>query len=214
VRAVLRLAGGLLFCTALGASVANADSGALERVERYLTPLTTLSANFSQVVRNRDGDIIERSQGSLAIRRPDRFRWEYREPNEQTIVADGKRLWLYDRDLEQVTVRTLTEGLGSTPAMLLSGGGDIGAAFSGDGVQTAGDWTWCRLKPRQADSDFESVSLAFDAKGELAGMELRDKLGQSTVVEFSSVRRNQRLDDALFQFEPPPGADVIGDAAG
>lgn len=202
----------MLACALVAGAAAYASTPAVERVQGYLEPLKTLSADFSQVVRNRDGDIVQRSEGSLAVRRPDRFRWEYAAPAEQTIVADGRRLWLYDHDLEQVTVRALEAGLGSTPAMLLSGGGKVGDAFEDAGVEQAGEWTWCRLRPRQADSDFETVALAFDARGELAAMELADKLGQRTVVEFASVRRNVSLDDGLFRFVPPPGVDVIGDA--
>jgi outer membrane lipoprotein carrier protein len=130
----------------------------------------------------------------------------------QTIVADGKRLWLYDSDLEQVTVRALEQGLGSTPAMMLSGGGRVGDAFEPVRVERLGDWTWCRLRPKQDGADFEQVSLAFDLRGELAAMELRDKLGQATVIEFGTARRNLPLSDGLFKFEPPPGADVIGRA--
>jgi len=109
-------------------------------------------------------------------------------------------------------VRALEQGLGSTPAMLLSGAGRVGDAFASAGVQKQGDWTWCRLRPKQDGSDFEQVSLALDARGELAAMELRDKLGQRTVIEFGGVRRNPPLDEAQFRFEPPPGADVIGRA--
>jgi len=163
-------------------------------------------------VRNRDNQIVDRASGTLSLSRPNRFRWDYQKPYVQTIVADGKRLWLYDSDLEQVTVRALEQGLGSTPAMLLSGAGKVGDAFVSVAVQQQGDWTWCRLKPKQEGSDFEQVSLAFDRKGELAAMELRDKLGQATVIEFGALRRNPPLDQRLFRFEPPPGADVIGRA--
>jgi outer membrane lipoprotein carrier protein len=206
-----RWLGGLLAC--LVAPVALAQGGdAVARVDRYLATLKTLSANFSQVVRNRDGQVTDRASGTLSIARPDRFRWDYQEPYLQTIVADGKRLWLYDSDLQQVTVRALEQGLGSTPAMLLSGAGKVGDAFAAAGVETKGDWTWCRLTPQQDGSDFEQVSLAFTRGGELAAMELRDKLGQATVIEFGAVKRNLPLDDKLFRFEPPPGADVIGRA--
>ena len=127
-------------------------------------------------MRNRDGEVTDRASGTLSIARPDRFRWDYQKPYLQTIVADGKRLWLYDSDLQQVTVRALEQGLGSTPAMLLSGAGKVGDAFAAAGVETKGDWTWCRLTPKQDGSDFEQVSLAFTRGGELAAMELRDKL--------------------------------------
>lgn len=203
---------GLFACLAAAAAQAQGGTDAVARVDAYLASFRTLSATFSQVVRNRDGQIVDRASGTLALSRPDRFRWDYQQPYLQTIVADGQRLWLYDSDLEQVTVRALEQGLGSTPAMLLSGAGKVGDAFASVGVQRQGDWTWCRLRPKQEGSDFEQVGLAFDARGELAAMELRDKLGQSTVIEFGAVRRNPPLDEALFRFEPPPGADVIGRA--
>ena len=208
-----RWLGALLLCAMVPAGTAQAAEDSLARVEAYLGSLKTLSAEFAQVVRNRDGDIIERASGTLSLSRPNRFRWDYREPYQQTIVADGSRLWLYDSDLEQVTVRTLESGLGSTPAMLLSGDGDVRDAFEALAVERKGEWTWSRLRPKQGDSDFEQVSLAFDARGELVAMELRDKLGQATLIEFGAVRRNLPLDGELFRFEPPPGADVIGRAA-
>lgn len=202
------LVAGLLL---LGAHVAGAAAGdPLARVEGYLGSLKTLSAEFVQVVRNRDGQIVDRATGTLSLSRPDRFRWDYREPYVQTIVADGRKLWLYDSDLEQVTVRTLEAGLGSTPAMLLSGAGKVGDSFVAGVVETDGGWTWCRLAPKSSSSDFERVSLAFDARGELAAMELLDKLGQSTQIDFGNVRRNVALDARLFRFVPPKGADVIG----
>ena len=188
-----------------------ADS--IARVEAYLGSLKTLSAEFAQVVQDRRGQVTDRATGTLSISRPDRFRWDYREPYAQTIVADGKKLWLYDPDLEQVTVRSLEQGLGATPAMLLSGSGKVGDAFSAGPVEPFKDWTWYRLVPKQKGSDFERVSLAFDRRNELAAMELVDKLGQTTTIEFSQLKRGLSLDDALFRFVPPKGADVIGEAA-
>lgn len=202
---------GLLACTLGPVALGAAGDNALVRVERYLASVNTLSANFSQVVRNRDGQVVDRASGTLSVSRPDRFRWDYQQPYAQTIVADGRRLWLYDSDLEQVTVRALEQGLGSTPAMLLSGSGRVADAFTPVAVEQLGEWTWCRLQPKQ-DGDFEQVSLAFDRKGELAAMELRDKLGQATVIEFGALRRNPPIDQRVFRFEPPPGADVIGRA--
>ena len=207
-----RWLGGLLACVLAGTAPAQGQGDAVARVEAYLASVNTLTANFSQVVRNRDGQVVDRASGTLSLSRPDRFRWDYEKPYQQTIVADGKQLWLYDSDLEQVTVRALEQGLGSTPAMLLSGSGRVGDAFAPVAVQPQGDWTWCRLAPRQEGSDFEQVSLAFDRRGELAAMELSDKLGQATVIEFGALRRNPALDARLFKFEPPPGADVIGRA--
>jgi len=208
-----RRVAGWLACLLAPAAFAQGTGDAVARVDAYLASLKTLSADFAQVVRNRDGQVVDRASGTLSLSRPDRFRWDYRQPYLQTIVADGERLWLYDSDLEQVTVRALEAGLGSTPAMLLSGSGKVGDAFTALALEREGDWTWARLRPKQEASDFDRVGLAFDARGELAAMELRDKLGQATVIEFGNVRRNPALDAALFRFEPPPGADVIGRAA-
>jgi len=203
------LAGALL----IASGPAGAAEESVARVEKYLASLETLSADFVQVVRSRDGQITNRATGTLSISRPDRFRWDYRQPYVQVIVADGRKLWLYDADLEQVTVRPLRAGLGSTPAMLLSGAGKVSDSFTGGPVQTDGQWTWCRLVPRDRATDFEQVSLGFNARGELAAMELADKLGQTTALDFSNVKRNGPLDAGLFRFEPPHGADVIGDAS-
>jgi outer membrane lipoprotein carrier protein len=185
----------------------------LARVDAYLGSLKTLSAEFVQVVRDKQGQVTDRATGKLSISRPDRFRWDYREPYAQTIVADGKKLWLYDPDLEQVTVRSLEQGLGATPAMLLSGSGKASDAFKAGPVEQQDGVTWCRLVPAQQGSDFERVSLAFDARNELEAMELVDKLGQTTTIEFGQVKRGTRLDESLFRFVPPKGADVIGEAA-
>lgn len=204
------LCASILCLLAQVSGAANGDS--LARVEAYLGSLTTLSAEFVQVVRDRDGQVTERATGTFSLSRPDRFRWDYREPYVQTIVADGRKLWLYDSDLEQVTVRALEAGLGATPATLLSGSGKVGDSFTAGPVEREGGLTWCRLQPKSATSDFERVSLAFDDSGELAAMELVDKLGQGTEIEFGKLRRNPALDDKLFRFVPPKGADVIGQA--
>jgi outer membrane lipoprotein carrier protein len=192
--------------------VSAATDDSLSRVEAWLKSVHTLSADFVQVVRSREGQITSRVTGRLSLSRPDRFRWDYREPYVQVIVADGQKLWLYDADLEQVTVRPLESGLGSTPAMLLSGAGSVGDSFTGRPVERDGEWTWCRLTPKQRGSDFESVSLGFNGRGTLVAMQLVDKLGQSTELDFSDLALNTRLDPELFRFTPPRGADVIGAA--
>jgi outer membrane lipoprotein carrier protein len=204
---------GLFACVLLASAFpAAATDDSLARVEAWVKSVQTLSADFVQVVRSREGQISSRATGRLSLSRPDRFRWDYRDPYIQVIVADGRKLWLYDADLEQVTVRPLESGLGSTPAMLLSGAGSIGESFTGGPVERDGEWTWCRLVPKQRGSDFESVSLGFNGRGALAAMRLVDKLGQTTELDFSDVAVNPRLDPGLFRFTPPKGVDVIGDA--
>ncbi|HEX7374287.1 MAG TPA: outer membrane lipoprotein chaperone LolA [Steroidobacteraceae bacterium] len=208
MRSSVLLAGLLL----VASSLAQAADDAVARVDAYLASLRSISADFEQVVRDDKGQVTSRAAGQLTLSRPDRFRWDYREPYLQTIVADGRRLWLYDADLQQVTVRPLEQGLGSTPAMLLSGSGKAADAFAAGGIQQRGAITWCTLTPKQHGSDFERVSLAFDGKGELAAMELVDKLGQATTISFGKLVRNGKIDASAFRFVPPKGADVIGNA--
>ena len=129
--------------------IATFADDSVARVDAYLGSLRTLSAAFVQVVQDKQGQVTERATGQLSISRPNRFRWDYQQPYAQTIVADGKKLWLYDPDLDQVTVRLLEQGLGATPAMLLSGSGKVGDAFTAGPVEQQKNWTWCRLVPKQ-----------------------------------------------------------------
>lgn len=213
---ILRMAGAraLALVVAVLAPVASfAATDAVACVDAYLGSLKTLTADFVQVVQDKRGQVTDRATGTLTLSRPDRFRWDYAHPYVQTIVADGQKLWLYDPDLQQVTVRSLEQGLGATPAMLLSGAGKVGDAFKAGAIESRQGLKWCRLVPAQQGSDFERVSLAFDARAELAAMELVDKLGQTTTIEFRQLRRGAKVSDSQFRFVPPPGADVIGEAA-
>ena len=210
-RRACALAAIVVFHTSFVLGAADADAGRA-RVDRFLQGLESFQADFHQVLTDRSGQTVEESTGTLAIRRPNRFRWEYREPNEQTIVADGTRVWLYDRDLEQVTVRKLDDTLSATPAMLLSGAGGVENSFSVvDTIEDKGV-VWVRLDPKNADTDFKWVRLGFGGDA-LRFMQLADKLGQTTTLAFSNFERNPKLDAARFTFTVPPGADVIGDGS-
>lgn len=191
---------------------AAADDAGYRRVERFLDGLQGLQAQFQQTLTDSKGIVTGESSGTLAIRRPNRFRWDYRQPNEQLIVADGARIWLYDKDLEQVTVRRVDESLSATPAMLLSGAGTLSDNFKATQTQQEGGVQWVRLEPVRNDTDFKYVRLGF-AGDALKFMQLADKLGQTTSLEFSKFERNPPLDPSQFVFAVPPGADVIGDAS-
>jgi outer membrane lipoprotein carrier protein len=206
----LLLLGAASVCTAAGASK-DLEAGR-HRIENFLNGLDGLQAQFEQVLTDRSGQIVDEARGSLAIKRPDRFRWDYREPHEQVVVADGSRVWLYDSDLEQVTVRKLDETLSATPAMLLSGEGALEDNFTVKQVEQDDGIQWVRMEPRRDDTDFRWVRLGFDG-AVLKYMQLADKLGQTTRLEFSQVERNPPLDPSRFIFTVPPGADVIGDAS-
>jgi len=185
-----------------------------QRAEQFLQGLEGLQAQFTQRLSDRSGQVTDESSGTLAIKRPNRFRWDYREPHEQLIVADGTRVWVYDGDLEQVTVRKLDVALSSTPAMLLSGEGALTDNFNIADASDRDGVLWVRMEPKRNDTDFRAVRLGFagNKAQELKFMELSDKLGQTTLLEFSKFERNPRLDASRFVFKVPAGADVIGDA--
>lgn len=209
----LNLAAALLLTMAASLTHAASDAAAgQQKVEGFLQGLQSLQAQFKQTLTDRNGLTVEEATGTLAIRRPDRFRWDYREPNEQVIVADGARIWLYDADLEQVTVRKLDDTLSATPAMLLSGQGNLQDNFSVTQSSQESGIFWVRMQPKRDDTDFKWVRLGFEGNS-LRFMQLADKLGQTTDLEFSQVERNPALDPSRFTFTVPPGADVIGDTS-
>jgi outer membrane lipoprotein carrier protein len=199
-------------CAALAfaATIAGAQDG-LARAQRYLDEVDTLSARFSQTLVDPGGRIVDEAQGTLQIKRPGRFRWNYETPHEQLVVADGEKLWLYDPGLEQVTVKALDATLGSTPAMLLGGSGKLSDAYDVAREYEEDGLSWVELAPRAKQGDFRKVRLAF-AGDELKGMELEDTLDQVTRIRFSDVERDPPLADDLFRFLVPPGTDVVGDA--
>jgi outer membrane lipoprotein carrier protein len=194
----------------VGVASAQPSPEAPALLRAFLAETVTLEAEFSQRMEEADGGHPQLSSGKFYLQRPQRFRWDYQAPTPQLVVADGENLWLYDPDLEQATVRRLDDGLSGTPAMLLSGGADLdesfrlGAAYIEDGLD------WVELSPRADAPDFAALRVGFES-GRLAVMELLDALGQATVIRFSGLKRNVPLDPALFQFVPPPGADVIHD---
>jgi len=178
-------------------------------VEKYLAGLATWSADFTQTIDDGHGKVLRSASGKLYLERPGKFRWDYVEPSEQLVLADGKQIWFYDKDLEQANVRDMDSTLASTPASLLSGGGSISTQFDIKALPPAGGLQWFQLIPKRADTDFQVVRIGFD-KGELASMFLADKLGQVTQLTFTHPARNAKFPADLFSFTPPPGVDVIG----
>ena len=195
----------------IGVVQAASNNEGAQRVERFISNLQTLQAEFKQTLTDGKGQVTERSSGTLAIQRPNRFRWDYREPHEQLIVADGTQIWLYDADLEQVTVRALDTSLSATPAMLLSGEGKLADNFTVTESSRDANAEWVMMEPKRSDTDFKWVRLGLTGDS-LKFMQLADKLGQITTLEFSSVQRNAPIDASRFKFTPPPGSDVIGEA--
>jgi outer membrane lipoprotein carrier protein len=187
-------------------------------LDSYLANLKTLRAEFSQVVTDAKGADVQRASGRFVIQRPGKFRWELTpergtgaQQSPQLMIADGKNLWFYDRDLDQVSVKPAAAALTATPASLLSGDGNLDQFFTvkADGRRDGLDWV--KVTPRQNDADFREAQLAFQDKGaELRRMVLKDKLGQTVRLDFRTSARNVPVADSEVQFTPPAGADVIG----
>ena len=207
-RLVLLMLAGLASSPAFAAP--EADAAAALRVTRYLAELSSLRAQFQQSVADARGRVIERAEGTMAIARPGRFRWDYRTP-EQLIVCDGVTVWLYDIELDQVTVKAAGDALAGTPAMLLAGHGSLEQEFTIADAGRDSDLAWSLLTPHRADADFREVRLGFDGR-DLRRMRLFDRLGQTTELEFTSIEHNPKLEQSLFSFDPPPGVDVVGRA--
>jgi len=208
----MRRALSLLLVTVLAAGVHAAAPG-VAKLEAFTEELRSLRATFRQSLYDESGAPIESSSGIVWLQRPGRFRWEYETPYEQIIVGDGERVWLYDRELEQVTVRPVDDTIGITPAALLASDRPVRESFLvADGGEEGG-LDWVELRPRADEATFTLVRLGFGAR-HLESMQLEDGFGQTTVLDFADVSRNPALDPALFRFSPPPGVDVIGAGPG
>jgi len=200
----------LLLCVPLLFSARAAEAQSLERFQSYLRTTQSARGEFTQQVFDKDGRLTQQSRGTFAFLRPGRFRWEYLKPHPQVIVGDGQKVWIYDVDLKQVTVRRAARALGSTPAALLAGSSDIERAFEMKEIGERHGLDWLEAVPRERESTFERIRLGFGTSG-VEAMELADHFGQTTVLRFSDVERNPQIDPETFRFTPPQGADVLGE---
>jgi outer membrane lipoprotein carrier protein len=202
----------LLFASALLFSLvpAHADQASVQRLTGLLQKAETLTGRFSQLSLDGTGTQLQETSGEMALQRPGKFRWHTDEPMEQLLVSDGKKVWLYDPDLEQVTIQTLDQRLTHTPALLLSG--DVSAISENFEVshQAAGEVVDFTLKPKARDTLFDSLRLSFRS-GVINDMQMIDGVGQRTNILFQNVRLNEPLKPDLFTFEIPEGTDVISE---
>jgi outer membrane lipoprotein carrier protein len=187
-----------------------AYAGAIEQLQGFIKNTRSARASFTQVVVDVDGEKLQDSSGIVEFSRPGKFRWHYRQPFEQLVVGDGTTLWVYDKDLSQVTTRKLGSALGSSPAALLAGSDDVEKYFSLDAQGKKGRYEWLEAKPNDEDSLFDRVRMGFDANT-LYVMELYDHFGQKTVIRFSDFKRDPRFAADAFRFTPPPGVDVVSE---
>ena len=191
----------------LAASFA-ARAGGIDELHAFLDGAKNGRATFKQTVVARSGRAPQASSGTFAFQRPGKFRWSYDKPFEQLVVGDGAKVWVYDKDLNQVIVRALDAALGATPAALLAGDNALERNFTLVDGGNADGLAWVDATPKAAESTFTKVRIGF--KGALPrAMELTDAFGQSTRLAFDSFEKNVNLAADLFRFTPPPGADVV-----
>jgi len=194
----------MLFSSALWAETGPAH------LKAFLDNLGTLQAKFEQSVLDSAHSEAEHFQGVFYLRRPGQFRWDYSEPYEQLIIADGDRIWVYDSDLDQISHRSQEDALRGTPAQLLSDVGPIEDDFEVIDIGESQGLAWVELIPRDKESQFIRILLAFMGK-ELRRMEMADQFGQVTRFQFYDIQRNLPLSDELFEFTPPENSDVYDD---
>jgi outer membrane lipoprotein carrier protein len=194
----------LLLSMGLTATWASAPA---EDLQGRLNAMKAMQANFKQVVKTKK-KIIAQSSGTMALQRPGRFRWETKSPMAQLIVADGKKMWIYDVDLEQVTVKKQDKGIGGTAALFLSGYDDT-VSRNFDVTNTSeGKSQHFYLKSKSKKDSFQQVEMVFDGNN-LQSLKLFDQLGQVTDVKLSAIKNNVELNSQLFSFKPPKGVDVV-----
>ncbi len=192
-------------------TLGNAQAAATDHLKNFIKETHTVKARFSQALSDKNERNIQQSNGTLEFERPDKFRWIYQEPYEQSIIGDGKQVWFYDQDLDQVTVRPFNIAIGSSPAALLAGSNTIEDNFELNNLGLQDEIEWMEAIPKEKDSIFEFIQLGFSTEGNLLYMALKDHFGQTTYLKFSELARNPSFPDGFFKFEPPDGTDVISE---
>jgi outer membrane lipoprotein carrier protein len=190
------------------ANLAAADG--VSSLRDFFNNTTTMSAQFNQVVNDKQGRKEQEVEGTMQLQRPNKFRWDYKKPYEQQIVSDGKQVFLFDTELQQVTIRELSKALGSSPAAMLAGGENVEKSFTLKNATRKDGLAWVLALPKDKESGFERVLLGFKAD-KLRKMEIYDSFNHITHITFDEVERNPKLQDSTFLFTPPKGVDVVGE---
>lgn len=180
-----------------------------DRLNRALNSLDNLQAEFKQTVLDDDKQVVQQSMGEVSIQRPGKFAWIYQQPYEQRIIADGEELWVFDVDLDQVTVKPMESGLSTAPIMLLMQKQPVETEFEVNEVGQRKFLYWIELLPKKQDMEFSRVYIGLEDEV-VKAMELRDNFGQSTQIVFENLRTGVVFDPKIFEFIPPPGVDVFG----
>lgn len=191
-------------------AAAQTSPNAIQSLQRFFGEVNSYTAAFHQDQLDEGGKPLQESTGRLWIERPNKFRWNYDKPYKQQIVGDGEKIWIYDEELQQVTVREMGRALLDTPAVLLAGRGRLEDQFAIKDVGSQGKLEWVQLIPRKKESGFEEFRIGFE-KGKIRQLELVDGLGQTTRYTLRDGMENVKISPKRFVFEAPPGVDVVGE---
>ena len=197
-----------IICLLMMGLTANAEQAPIKQLKSFLASTSSLTADFKQVTLNENGQATQTSHGLFYLSRPGKFRWSYKKPFEQEIVSSTGKVWFYDVDLEQVTIKKIDESLGSTPALLLSGEIDLEENFILQQQGVDEDLQWIKLSPKNEESGFNYILIGLNKEG-IGGMELSDSFGQLTRIYFSNVKQNKTIEPSIFEFVAPEGVDVF-----
>lgn len=203
-----------VLAAAMLCSVGAVHAAALDTLHEFVKSTRAGKTGFTQVIVSKTGKVSNPASGTFQFQRPGKFRWVYDKPYEQWIVGDGEKLWIYDKDLNQVTVRKLGGALGQSPAAILAGSDDLEKNFTLKEAATKDGLEWLEATPKSKDTTFELVRIGLRREGgvvSLAAMELADSFGQTSVLTFGKLERNASLAADTFKFTPPKGADVFGE---
>ncbi len=194
------------FFLTLASSFSHADG--IAALQAFFREVHSARGDFTQTVTDKNGRVSQSASGVMSFARPGKFRWSYHAPYRQLIVGDGKRFWLYDEDLQQITTRALGASIGGSPAALLAGDNDLEKYFQLKDLPSSDGLEWVEALPRAKDSSFKSVRMGFSGSTP-AEMVLSDNFGQTTVLKFTHVEKNPAIPAREFRFVPPKGVDVL-----
>ncbi|MGK0296506.1 MAG: outer membrane lipoprotein carrier protein [Gammaproteobacteria bacterium] len=184
------------------------NEAALNLLKEYIQSLNSFEATFEQSIYGQSGTVLESSYGIVRLQKPGKFYWVYQQPYRQYLISNGESIWIYDEDLEQVTINKIDRNAQNSPAALLSGEMDIESNYIVTDLGPLEDADWIELRSNHTDTEFNAIRLGF-IQGELSGMVLFDNLGQTSELHFNDVLRDKIFDKSLFEFVPPAGIDII-----
>lgn len=199
----------LLTIVSVGAFASDKKSTGELYLENFLADTKTFEAGFHQTLRTHKGEVLQQTAGQFYLSRPGKFRWNYQSPYEQVIVSDGERIWIYDVELQQVTVQKKSAGLPATPMALLDDSSDLYKNFNVTPLDEKDGVYRLKLQSKSKESDFGEIVVGIDSDG-LRFMQLHDQFEQVTDIIFSDIETNKNLAQEIFVFTPPEGADVFG----